>query len=302
MKINNFTKTILVAVIAIVTMITGCKKDNNNSSSTTTATDDSSASKLSGSSATADNAYNDVLQVAIESGWDNGIAFKSTSPSHGSVETNAAHEVTTVNGASFTCASYVLTPGDGSFPETLVVDFGQGCTSSDGITRTGKITYQFSGKLLAPGTTVSATFASYTVNGYQLEGTYSITNTSSLTAVSFVTKVTGGKITFPDANYYTYAGTKTITMTAGMQTPSNLSDDVYSINGSNSFASAAGNTLTDSITTTLTKAYACRFIQSGIVSFSYNKNINGTLDFGNGNCDSLATIKVGALTGNVTLR
>ncbi len=315
MKINIFTKTSVIAIIIIATMITACKKDNsynnnnnnnngNNNGNGQQVNDDSAASVLSGSSAIADFAYNDVLQVALESGWDNKIAYKSSGISQGGVAVNSAHERTGVNGGAFTCATYTLSPADTTtFPKTLTVDFGdQGCTSSDGITRKGKITYLLSGKLLSPGTTVSVTFTSYQVNGYQLEGTYSITNTSTLAGLSFVTSVTDGKITFPDAKWYTYAGSKTIRMIAGMLTPSNLTDDVYSIDGAHSFGSSEGNTLVDSISTSLHKAYACKFVQSGVITFTYNDTINGTLDFGTGDCDDTATIKIGEATGTVILQ
>ena len=302
MKITTFLKLLFMAFIVSAVAITGCKKDNSSSQSNG-ATDDSTAAIMSGSSAVSDNAYNDVLQIAIEGGSDNNIAYMVSRASRGTVETNGTHGAVSVNGiGSFTCATYTLAPADlTTFPKTLTVDFGAGCTSNDGITRKGKITYVLSGKVLMPGTTISATFTGYSVFGYQLEGTYAITNASTQAAISFTTKVTGGKITFPNAVYYNYSGNKTITMIAGMSTPSDLTDDVYSITGGNSFSSSLGNTLEVSITTALTKAYICHYVGSGVISFTYNKKINGTLDFGNGTCDNQATITIGTITKNITL-
>jgi len=301
MRIVTFIKPLFAICVASSIIITGCKKSNN--SSPTTAGDDSTAANMSGTAATADNAYNDVLQIALEGGLDNNIAYIASQASRGNVTTNGVHQAYSVNGInSLSCATYTLTPADTStFPKTLVVDFGTGCTSNDGITRKGKITYILTGKVLLPGTTISATFESYSVNNYQLEGTYSITNNSTLAGISFTTKVTSGKITFPDATFYNYAGDKTIKMTAGMSTPTDPSDDVYSITGSNSISSSAGNSLVANITTVLSKSYTCKHVSSGIVSFIYNNNIHGTLDFGNGTCDDQATIKVGTFTKNITL-
>jgi hypothetical protein len=302
MKMTTFFRPLIFAIIACALTITGCKKDSNNSPSNG-ANDDSTAVSMSGSSAISDNAYNDVLQTVIEGGSDNNIAYMVSQASRGTVETNGTHQSVSVNGiSSLTCATYTLSPADVStFPKTLTVDFGAGCTSNDGILRKGKITYILTGKVLMPGTTISATFTSYSVFGYQLEGTYAITNTSTMAGVSFTTKVTGGKITFPNAVYYNYSGDKTITMTAGMGTPADLTDDVFSITGSNSFSSSFGNTLDVTITTTLSKAYTCHNVGSGVISFTYNKKLNGTLDFGNGTCDNQATITVGTMTKDVTL-
>lgn len=305
MKITTFFKPLFAVIIVTALVSTGCKKDNNNSNNNNNNTDndDSTAVDMSGSSAIADNAYNDVLQTVIEGGSDNNIAYMVSQASRGTVETNGVHNGVSVTGiTSFTCATYTLTPADVStFPKTLVVDFGSGCTSNDGITRKGKITYVLSGKVLMPGTTITATFQNYAVFGYQLEGTYSITNTSTMAGASFTTKVTGGKITFPNTYWYTYSGDKTIKLTAGAATPSDLTDDVYSIEGSNSFASALGNTLEVTITTKLSKSYTCHNIGSGVISFTFNNKINGTLDFGDGTCDNQATISVGAITKQVTL-
>ncbi|HTQ28670.1 MAG TPA: hypothetical protein VMI35_11095 [Puia sp.] len=304
MKINSLCKSLACLFVFSSVLFFACKKDNNSSGNNQSGqNNDSTAADLSSSSSSADIAYMDVFQVAIESGADNNIAYLAHALSQGGVETNGAGEVKTVNGPN-TCASYTMSPADlTTFPKTVTVDFGGGCTSADGITRKGKITYVFSGKLITPGTTITATFTNYSVYGYTLQGTYSITNMSSPAAgIAFKTQVTGGNITFPNTISYSYAGTKTITQTGGTGTPTNFADDVYSITGGNSISSSVGNTLVDTISTALVKQAACGYISSGIVSFTFNSTLNGTFDYGNGTCDSLATIKVGALTATVSLQ
>jgi hypothetical protein len=189
-----------------------------------------------------------------------------------------------------------------TYPKTVTVDFGAGCKGWYGVTRSGSITYVFSGKYKTPGTTISASFNNYRVNGFKLEGTYSIKNNSSpQNGISFTTSVVNGKLTYPDGTtWYSYSGTRTFTQTAGFGSP-NLSDYVFSIAGSHSCAASDGRTLTDSITTPLTKAFSCKYISAGIVGFTYNNLIKGTFDYGNGNCDSLATITVGTLSRVVSL-
>ncbi|HTS42995.1 MAG TPA: hypothetical protein VMH01_01260 [Puia sp.] len=303
MKITNLLRTLLIVFSASAIFFSGCKKDSNNPGGSSTTGSDSAAANMSSASVTADAAYNDVLQVALEGSSDNNIAYMVSQASRGNVETNGVHSVTGVNGLLLTCATYTLSPADTStFPKTLTVDFGTGCTSSDGITRKGKVTYVLSGKILIPGTTVSASFTNYFVNGYQLQGTYSITNNSSLAGISYTASVTGGSITYPDATQYNYSGTKIVKMTSGMSTPTDPTDDIYSIAGNASFSSSTGNTLTDSVTTLLSKAYSCRYVGSGVISFTYNNSISGTLDFGTGLCDNLATIQIGNFTDYITLQ
>src|SRR6516164_5514965 len=130
MKISTLFKSLAIVSISVIVIIASCKKDNsnnnnNNNGGNNNNSDDSSAVILSGTSATADNAYNDVLQVVLEGSFDNNIAYKA-SASEGTVETNGVRSATAVNGVStFTCASYTLAPADlTTFPKTLTVDFG----------------------------------------------------------------------------------------------------------------------------------------------------------------------------------
>jgi hypothetical protein len=302
MKTSNSLKLISLFAVSFLVIVTmhSCQKDNNNSTSGTN--NDTTAAELSASTTLADNAYDDIFQTAVQTGYDNNIAYKSSSAGDGQIQVNTLHNTETSFGVNG-CAVYNVSPNDlTTFPKTISVDFGSGCTDALGITRKGKITYIFSGKLITPGTTVSASFTNYSVAGYQLQGTYSITNNSSLAnGIAFTTKVTGGSIVFPDQRAFTYEGTKTVTQTAGVATTMDKSDDVFSIIGNNSF-SANGNTLVNNITKALSKAYTCKFIGSGTISFTYNNNTKGTLDFGNGACDGAVVIKVDAYTLNTTFQ
>ena len=290
----------IIPVLLLVVSMGACKKDS--SPSTNSSNNDTTAANLEASTTAGDNAFDDIFQTSVQAGYDNNIAYISSQPAIGLVQINKNRSGTQTMGI-LGCAIYTVTPNDlTTFPKTILVDFGTGCTSATGVTRKGQISYIYSGKLVTPGTTVMATFSNYSVNGYGLQGAYSITNNSSLAnGIAFTTKVTNGSITFPDATSYTYSGTKTVTQTAGMSTPTVLTDDIFSIIGNNSFA-GNGNSITNTITTPLSKAYTCKFVQSGIISFVYDTNTKGTLDFGNGICDSLVTIKVGNYSKDVTLQ
>jgi len=190
----------------------------------------------------------------------------------------------------------------GTFPVTLTVDFGSGCTSVDGISRSGSITYIFSGRLSTPGTTVSATFNNYVVNGYHLGGTYSIQNNST-TSFSLKTTVTDGTITYPTDSSYSFSGTKTATMVSGNITdPSTL---VFNITGNYTVTNTnTGESLSAATTTALERKETCLHVDKGIVGFTYTKgnlSAKGTLDYGDGTCDDSALITIGAFTKTITL-
>jgi hypothetical protein len=299
MKMNSFSKSFIFLIVAGGAYLTACQKQSNSSGSTPA--NDSTAANLSASSIASDNAYNDVLTIALQAGSDNNIDRVIAKMISGGVQANSTRGVHIDGDSSGSCAAYTVSPADNStFPKTITVDFGTGCVSLDGITRSGKITFLFSGRLLTPGTTVSASFANYVVNGFGLQGTYSLTNNSSVNGIAYSTQVTNGQINFPDASWFTFSGHRSVVQIAGQSTPLDFSDDVYSITGSHTCASSNNKTLHDSVTTALVKANSCSWISSGILSFTYY-GISGTVDFGNGTCDNQATIKVGIIQEPITL-
>ncbi len=286
--------TTALFVMAIVS-ITSCKKDSNSSPS---GGNNGAAQNMSASGATSDGAYDDVFNVAVESGNDQSI--DAIISRNSGVTTNGVHTVTGING--FYCATETLATTAGTFPDTLTVDFGAGCTSADGILRSGSITYYFSGKLSTPGTTITAKFNNYAVAGYQLGGTYTIRNTTT-GAPSLTTAVTDGTITTPADSSYSFSGSKTVTLASGSLT--DISTWVFNISGGYTITNNnTSENLTASVTTPLEKKIACKFIDAGVLAFVYTKGsltVDGTLNYGDGTCDNSAVISIGTATKTITL-
>lgn len=271
---NTFVKVISAAlsVFAVGVFFSSCKKDKKEDPN-----DQPQAIQLSVANNIAEAGYDDAFEVVLSDGAANGVAGKGQS-----------------------CATVSFNNADpNTFPKIMTIDFGTGCTTN-GILRKGKIIATLSGKIRTAGTTISVTFDNYYVNGFKLEGTLSITNNSGGNGLGFTTQTTNGKLTYPDASYYTHTGSHTLTQTAGAGTPLDFSDDTFSLTGSGTTASSAGNSLTVSITTPLVKKLDCKNIVSGVQAFTYN-TVSGTLDYGTGTCDNLATLTIGSYTQEVTL-
>ncbi len=297
MKFRFIYQSGKILAFSALLFTTACKKD------ITKPSQDAAAASLSDSATVADNAYNDVLVNAFFGYTDEMVTGESGKLHNGGAAINSSNQVNT---ASFlSCATYTLvTASGGGFPKTLTLDFGvDGCSGSvDGVMRKGKIIYIFTGSLLIPGTTVSATFDHYYVNGYGLQGSCSITNNSTLNGWNFSTQVNNGIFTFPDLTNFHYSGNKTVQMTAGSATPLNFLDDVYSITGNSHFSASDGTSLVSTVSTPLVKAFTCKYVSSGVISFDYNQALKGTIDFGDGTCDQAATLVVGNITRQITLR
>jgi hypothetical protein len=55
------------------------------------------------------------------------------------------------------------------------------------------------------------------------------------------------------------------------------------------------------VTTPLIKSFTCKWISKGVIKISVNDQ-NGTLNYGNGNCDDEATITVNGVSKTIKLR
>ena len=254
--------------------ISSCSKKDNTPDS---GTDQPTAISLTMASSLTETLFDDVFnQVNLEA-ENSGISERLTG----------------VQG----CAAVTLSPADlTSFPKTMTIDYGGGCAIGP-ITRKGKLIVNLSGRIKHPGSAVAVSFENYSVNDYKLEGSFSITNNSANNILSFTTQTTNGKLTYPGGLVYTHTGSHTLTQIGGANTPAFI-DDSWSVTGSGSTTSSANENLTVTIKTPLVKSVACGSVVSGEQNFQYNK-ISGSLNFGEGACDRLATLKIGSYTAIV---
>jgi hypothetical protein len=251
-----------------------CKKESDKKQNN----DQPEALQLSVANNIAETAYDDAFNVVLQDGQTNNVAGRGNS-----------------------CATVTLSNTEPNvFPKTMTIDFGTGCTSNDGVTRMGKITATLSGKIRTAGTTIAVTFENYIVNGFKVEGTLTITNNSGQSGLGFTTQTTNGKLTYPDGTtFYTHTGTHTLTQTAGAGTVT-FADDSFSLTGNGTTTSSAGNSLTVNITTPLVKNATCDNFSAGVQEFTYN-TISGSLNYGDGTCDNIAKLTIGAYSQDITL-
>jgi hypothetical protein len=274
MKVKKYAT---LAAAAAVIFLSACKKENSD----TVAEEFETTFELSSDQAIADNLTEDANDVLNEAAMDRNLMGGRT-----------AEDVTTVAGTTgiLSCATLTVTPATG-FPKTLTIDFGIGCTSANGVTRSGKITVVMSDSLRRPGSTSVMTFTNYFVNGFKKEGTITWTNTSTPGTRSWQRKVENGKITAPGGAYWLHSGLKNVTQTAGVATPLMLLDDVFSITGNHTVTNAAGRTRTSNILDALQKKTACENVDKGRIKID-GPNHFAIIDFGDGTCDRLATISI----------
>jgi len=188
------------------------------------------------------------------------------------------------------CAVLTTSQPKGIFPNTITIDFGNGCTGPDGRSRIGKMIINVTDSLKLVGSIRIITLENYSVNGIKIEGTVTVTNQgkNSDGEVNFTRIVNGAKLTFEDGTSRTWSANQTITYKAGFDTKE-LIDDVFSITGNAIGIARDGSDIAYEIIQPLIKSSDCKWIESGTAKLT-RKLINATIDFGGGTCDRNATI------------
>lgn len=268
MKIKN--SLLAVAVVALAIGFNSCKKAGS-------ATDELETTfELSTDQAIADNLTEDANDVFMEVAVDKDIAG------------NFGPDPVISNNI-IPCATVTITPAVG-FPKTIVIDFGTACTAN-GITRSGIVRIVLSDSVRRNGSTAVMTFENYFVNAFKVEGKITWTNTSTPGTKSWTRLTENGKITSPSGRYWLHSGLRTVVQTAGVSTPRNLLDDVFSITGTHTVSNAAGARREITVLEALQKKTICANIDKGKLRVQ-GPNHYAVIDFGDGTCDNLATISI----------
>jgi len=195
------------------------------------------------------------------------------------------------------CMTITVDPNeDGSFwPRNWTIDFGdEGCECFCGITRRGKIHVSLSDWWRNKSSFREITFEDYYFGENKLEGVKTILNNGKNDAgnLTFLRKLTAGKITYADSTSMTWECEKKSEMVQGGAT-FKFSDDVWSVTGSGSGVNIDGKNFKMTITTPLIYKNGCFYPVSGVVTIETDGEETKTIDYGNGECDNKITVTTG---------
>jgi hypothetical protein len=191
-----------------------------------------------------------------------------------------------------------------SSPMKVTLDFGSAnCLCADNKYRRGKLIVTFNGALTDSSKYVTTTFENYFVNDNQIIGTRTVTNKGHNTAghLNFQIVTDGSIVLANNGGTITYITNHNREWTEGESTPIDMSDDVYTITGSSSGTTITNQAFTMVITSPLVWNVACNHFVSGIIELTPAGEVTRTVDFGNGDCDAIATVTVLGFTFQITL-
>jgi hypothetical protein len=205
--------------------------------------------------------------------------------------------------ANTSCPSVTIDPISPDFPKTITIDFGESCEGPNGNIRSGKIIFIITGRHYEEGSVKSVTFESFFINGFQVEGTKTITNMGRKENQNMYWKieVENAQITSPEGITFQWESVRERERTAGEATPLYFWDDEYEISGYTSGINRFQKEFTVTIQNPLVVKMACRFIVQGSVLIQVEGRPEAILDYGDGDCDSEATITVNGETKRIRL-
>jgi hypothetical protein len=280
------TMKLILSLVLIISVLS-CSKEEN--SSTISKEDAATNAKL-------DIANDDVSKIVEDQlTTEDGISGRSAND---------------VNSYLPSCAVVTRVPEYGTVitPGTLItktINFGTvGCPLPNGNILKGIIVITFTYQPDATSHTINYTFTDFYHNAIKFNGTKTFTRVMGTSVANanvhpIVTMVMDMTATLPNGNEVTRVGIRTREIIEGYNTPAWL-DNIYEITGNwtTTFPSGAVNSST--ITTPLRVKMSCSNIVKGVISIVRNSN-TATLDYGNGDCDNLATFTINGNSYTITL-
>lgn len=193
------------------------------------------------------------------------------------------------------CVVVTTQTTNGGFPKTYTLDFGTGCTSPRGITRTGTIEITLTDMLRNPGAVATVERRNYTINGRGLSGLVTYTNTSTSTSIQWNRNVSNGSFTSLNGSVFNFNSDVDTRLIQGAGTLTRTDDVVELFMGNRTVSRPNGSSLTITISQPLLKPYTCANITQGVLDFN-GTVLQGSLDYGSGACDNQAVYTT--VTGN----
>lgn len=191
------------------------------------------------------------------------------------------------------------------FPVTMLIDYGTTGTVDpvDGKTRKGQIQAVFSSKWSTIGSTITVKLLNYYVQNAGAAGFVQYACDSMMiihnSPYSFTNNIIGGKCIASSWNLE-WACSRTLSQTAGTG-DTIASNDVFEFTGSAVGKNREGKNYTVNVVTPVVKSMSCAWIQSGRIDLTPEGLAVRTVDYGNGTCDSQATLTINGNTFSFTM-
>jgi hypothetical protein len=197
------------------------------------------------------------------------------------------------------CAT--VTVSSSTYPKTITIDYGTGCTNGKGHTKSGKIIIEISDSIVVAGAVKTITTENFYIDSMKIDLSASWKNMGKNDAGNWVIERNyNQKITQTDGDVIVEEFTDIMEWLSGFETIEK-SDDSYYKSGSGSISVNDSITFSRVITEPLLKDSSCRFITKGIVELTKGTD-KIVIDYGDGTCDNKATVTTNGSAEEIDLK
>lgn len=202
-------------------------------------------------------------------------------------------------------------PSADVFPHSVTIDYGTGCTSTGGLTRSGKITTVYTGDMSLVGSNAITTYDNYYLNGAKIEGTLKIahneeTGTPRPKPVYRITQK-DRKVIQANGDYIIYGGERRIIKKDTAVAYPGFPDGYFRVTGQITGDEMKGGVsyqwTVDIDPNNPLVYYFCDFIVKGIINVTFTNQDPWIVNYGTKTlqCDDQAELTINGVTTTVTL-
>lgn len=272
---TNFISSRLLLIVATLTLgFMSCNKDN-----------------LSDVSDEESVASQGLSIAAVEDG--NTMLMADQAEANGSVSNMRVAPINDGSNSDILGDCAVITRDTMSSPKKIIIDFGTGCTSHNGVTRKGKIIITYNGGYREIGTVIHVQTEDYYVNDNKVEINKTVKNLGPNENGNLTFEVNSTRVvTFPNGKFTSSTAVKQREWLHGANTPLDFSDDVFRVNTQGVHTSRNGVIYTFHSLTDLIRKVSCHEFVSGELKVVRKDDADRyfIINFGTGDCDDEATV------------
>ncbi len=179
---------------------------------------------------------------------------------------------------------------DGRFPMTITINYGDSTVLHNGTVIGGAIKIELTARPRTNGAVREITY-DLMIDSVAMDGTKRIEFTGEQGVSRKWDYTSELTFTYPDGTELFRSAERTREWVSGLDTKWDVSDDKIEIRGSATCVDTEQNEYSKEIDeeNPLTRIGTCRMIVSGLVKFSQNQVEFATFDYGDGECDNIAT-------------
>lgn len=194
----------------------------------------------------------------------------------------------------------IVTVSGSTYPKTITIDYGTGCTDGRGPKMAGKIIMTISDTLIASGAVKTVTYQNFTIDSMAFEYTGTIKNLGKNAVGNWVIQSSYKQTSIGrNGDKVVESYTDSMEWIRGFET-ADKSDDVFYKTGSGSIAVNDTLKYKREITKPLLYDNSCGNIKSGTIVLTKGSDTIVT-DFGDGTCDTVATVTTNGTTETIDL-